>query len=418
MWLYEAGIVGGVGGVAYAAVAAVAGPPDPTEVAKCCVVILTVGVAIFALKKSAKKTAEYPATVPTPPPRAYPKYELTKESFVKICEILIDEAVDDLAAYETRVSEREWIRKMLAYNVLGGKMNRGLMVVEAGRLIFQDRNIPITNDDLCRFAVLGCCIEWLQGWLLVADDFMDSSVTRRGQPCWYRVEGVDKIAINDAFLIEMLMFKAIKRHFGHLSCYAQLVDLVMETTLQTELGQLLDLRCEHVGLNDFTLDRWTLIVKYKTAFYSFYLPVAMGMTLAGITDSREFDAARNILVVMGIYFQAQDDFLDAFGTPEQIGKIGTDIQDKKCGWLFVHAYHSLCDPKQKAYLDKHYGNCSVGSREEQNIKKIYADVGLPKLYADYEQASYDKIVSLKHAVKIVPWSVFEAFLKKIYKRSK
>ena len=51
----------------------------------------------------------------------------------------------------------------------------------------------------------------------------------------------------------------------------------METTLQTELGQLLDIKCDTAPLSAFTLDRWTAIVKYKTAFYSFYLPVAMAM---------------------------------------------------------------------------------------------------------------------------------------------
>ena len=60
-------------------------------------------------------------------------------------------------------------------------------------------------------------------------------------------------------------------------------------------------------------------------------------------------------MVMGIYFQAQDDYLDCYGTPEQIGKIGTDIQDKKCGWLFCNAYHHIGTPEQKAVLKANYG---------------------------------------------------------------
>lgn len=116
--------------------------------------------------------------------------------------------------------------------------------------------------------------------------------------------------------------------------------------------------------------------------------------------------------------QAQDDYLDCFGTPEQIGKIGTDIQDKKCGWLFAHAYHELCSPEQKKFLDTVYGKCKVDSPEEKQVKELYKQIGLPELYEKYEKESYERIMQLKGTTKQVPWSVFDIFLKKIYKRSK
>merc|ERR1719253_309091 len=309
---------------------------------------------------------------------------------------------------------------MLNYNVRGGKMNRGLMVLESGLLILKAQGKKTPNDIVVKLAILGWCIEWLQGWLLVADDFMDDSITRRGQPCWYRRPEVNKIALNDAFMIEMIVYKVLKRHFSNETYYAQLLDLVLETTFQTEVGQLLDTLCMNLDLPDFTVDRWTLIVKYKTAFYSFYCSVALGMLVAGITSKKAFDAAREPLLKMGIYFQAQDDFLDAFGTPDQIGKIGTDIQDKKCGWLFVKAFNKLASPEQKKFLEKHYGNCKIESAEEKKIKDMYKELKLEKLYHDYEQQSYEEIMAMKPAVEEanLPWSVFEMFLKKVYKRSK
>ena len=71
-----------------------------------------------------------------------------------------------------------------------------------------------------------------------------------------------------------------------------------------------------IDLKRFTLDRYRGIVKYKTAFYSFYLPVALGMIVSGINDAALYDKAREILMIMGEYFQVQDDYLDCYGAPE------------------------------------------------------------------------------------------------------
>ncbi|CAE8634272.1 unnamed protein product [Polarella glacialis] len=397
-----------------------------------CVLVPCALLLIVTLKDQAEKIAKpqrYPATEwPLPldegnPREGYPKYNAQDSagSFTKICDKLIDECVRDLdKTHELPVAEKKWLKKMLEYNTKGGKINRGLMVVVSGEKIFESKGLPVDSDTLTKLAVLGWCIEWLQAWLLIADDYMDDSQTRRGQPCWYKIDNVKQIAINDAFIVEMFVFRVLKRHFWAEPYYHQLVDLFMETTFQTETGQLLDLQCMNLGLDDFTEKRWELIVKYKTAFYSFYLPVALGMTVAGVDDRKAYDAAREPLIQMGIYFQAQDDFLDCFGTPEQIGKIGTDIQDKKCGWLFVKAYHSLASPEQKKYLDKHYGQCKVDSEEELAIRKMYKDLKLEDVYQKYEQQSYDEIMAMQPGVEAakLPWAVFDVFLKKVYKRRK
>jgi farnesyl diphosphate synthase len=71
----------------------------------------------------------------------------------------------------------------------------------------------------------------LQASLLVADDIMDRSLTRRGQPCWYKNEGVGNIAINDAFLLEAAIYQLLKSHFRKELYYVDLLELFHDVSL-------------------------------------------------------------------------------------------------------------------------------------------------------------------------------------------
>jgi len=351
----------------------------------------------------------------------YPVYDLSKpakQSFEEICDMLIEEIVAELPEmYELPMPEVNWVREMLNYNIKGGKMNRGTMVVEVGKILAESRGRSLSNADLVKLAVLGWCVEWLQAWLLMLDDVMDDSTSRRGQPCWYRNAHVQKIAINDGVTVEMIMYKILRRHFANEPCYLQLIDLFLETTFQTEVGQLLDTLCLNLTLEDFTVERWTLIVKYKTAFYSFYLPVALGMTYMGVQSQSAYDTARDILITMGIYFQAQDDYLDCFASEEVLGKRGTDIWDKKCGWLFVHAYHHLVDDEQKFILQENYGK-GPDEEKEKVVKDLYRELGLEQMYNTYEADTKVALEDQISKVTELPQEIFHIFLKKIFKRQK
>jgi len=170
-----------------------------------------------------------------------------------------------------------------------------------------------------------------------------------------------------------------------------------------------------IDLSRFTMQRYTSIVKYKTAFYSFYLPIALAMIVSGIKDPALFAKARQILLEMGEYFQIQDDVLDCYGAPEVIGKIGTDIQDNKCSWLVVKALAKV-NPKQMKILEENYGQHDP--KKVAKVKKLYIELELEQEFNEYEEASYKSIRKLMDEVTTMPIEIFEFMLGKIYKRSK
>merc|ERR1719198_1130355 len=213
---------------------------------------------------------------------------------------------------------------------------------------------------------------------LVMDDIMDASETRRGQECWYKLPDVQLNAINDGLLLEAHIYVILKKYFGdEPTLYIALMDLLHETTHQTALGQFLDLTTSEpnkVDFSRFSLSVYSDIVIYKTAFYSFYLPCALGMRLAGVTDQALYEKAKGICMNIGHLFQVQDDYLDCYGDPDRIGKIGTDIRDNKCGWL-INTALGICTPAQKRELENNYAK-GKDARAEKKVKEIFAKLDL------------------------------------------
>ena len=50
------------------------------------------------------------------------------------------------------------------------------------------------------------------------------------------------------------------------------------------------------------MEKHSFIVTYKTAFYSFYLPVALAMYMAGMSSEEDLKQAKDILIPLGEYF--------------------------------------------------------------------------------------------------------------------
>ncbi|PXF50051.1 Farnesyl pyrophosphate synthase [Gracilariopsis chorda] len=337
--------------------------------------------------------------------------------------LLFPEIVDHLLAdlrqhYDLPSEAIHYIRHNLTYNVPHGKLNRGLAVHEC-YLAFCAREHKPTAAQLRQAHVLGWCVELLQAFFLVADDIMDDSHTRRGRPCFFRLPNIAMNAINDAMILEMMIYRLLRSHFAHHAAYPHLVELFHSITYTTELGQLLDLTtsqpADHVLLHKFSEDALRRIYRYKTSHYTFYLPVALGMRLAGVCEAHKYDTAKDMCMHIGYYFQAQDDFLDAFGDPQVTGKIGTDIEDNTCTWLIVRALER-CSADDRKLLERHYGKKHKESSDR--VKQLYRKLQLPSLFAQFEQSSYERLSARIGAIDDMPTAAFELLLSKLYKRNR
>ncbi|KAK8173290.1 ERG20 farnesyl diphosphate synthase [Phyllosticta citrichinensis] len=343
---------------------------------------------------------------------------VTLQEFESVFPQLVEDVLAYCKSYNLPDNAQEWYRKNLEHNTVGGKCNRGMSVVDTTSLLL---GRDLTKDEFFLSATLGWMVELLQAFLLVADDIMDGSKTRRGSPCWYLMPEIGMVAVNDSIMLEAAIYLLLKKYFRQNKHYVDLFELFQEVGFQTELGQNCDLITapeDKVNLDNFSLEKYHFIVRFKTAFYSFYLPVALAIYFCDIATPQNLQQAKDILIPMGEYFQVQDDYLDNFADPQTLGKIGTDIQDNKCSWLVNQALN-ICTPEQRKVLEENYGRKDKDC--EARVKNLYNKLQLEKLYQEYEEKIVGEIkekISKVDESEGLKKAVFEEFLRKIYKRSK
>ena len=188
-----------------------------------------------------------------------------------------------------------------------------------------------------------------------------------------------------------------------------------------KIGQLADLLTApeaKLNFDQFSFEKYRFIVNFKTSYYSFFLPATLSLYQLDLATPKNLQQAEKILLLTGEYFQVQDDYLDGFGVPEIIGKIGTDIQDNKCSWLINEAL-KRASPQQRKVLEDNYGKKNISA--EAKVKEIYHEMDLESIYRKYED---EKVCQIKEAIYAIDESeglkkgIFEGFLNKIYKRTK
>jgi len=342
-----------------------------------------------------------------------------REGFLSLLPTLVSDLSKDPDTPQLHSHLSSHLERVINYNIHGGKLNRGISVPVTYSILHPSASA----SRLVEAALLGWTVEFLQAFYLMADDIMDGSETRRGQPCWFRREEIGLSAFNDAIIFESWVYSILRKYFRQEPCYLSLLETMLQNSKLTSYGQALDLssatnytqvRGKPGSLDSFTTSRYSCIGKYKTSYYSFVLPVHLAMRLAGIQDESVYSNATSILLDIGHYFQVCDDMLDCYGDPLVTGKLGTDIQNGKCSWLITTVL-GMCDTDQKHILEKHYG--SLEPSDVSMVRAVYQDLKVQEVFDKYEEEVHHTLMERIDQVEGIPKEVFTFFLDRIYKRT-
>ena len=289
----------------------------------------------------------------------------------------------------------------LDYNIVGGKLARARTVLEAHAMCTTDA-VSVDSPQVKAAVVFGWAVEILQAFFLIEDDVMDKGEVRRGRPCWYHVPTVGIAnAINDGLLLEQVLYELISTNPNTKQYEHAAHSILRQASMRTVLGQHLDTHPPESVL-DFTRAQWLSVVRFKTAFYTFTLPCELGILVSGRKFSEsDLSKFRSVGLLVGELFQAQDDMLDSFGTPELIGKVGRDIEEGKCTWLWYTAMELVAQEdflKQELVTLYSSSERAVDPEVVRRVKQIYKQVGVENEFQTYSGKLADDIRGLVNQI--------------------
>jgi geranylgeranyl diphosphate synthase type II len=216
---------------------------------------------------------------------------------------------------------------------LGGKRIRPVLCIMGNELFGE------INKDAWHVAN---AIELFHNFTLIHDDIMDDAPLRRGMQTVH-----EKYGLSTALLAGDVMFVAVYDYLNKLSADYLSTIIGITNTMAREVceGQQLDMDFEKK--ENVSFDEYIHMITLKTSVL-LGASLKMGAVLGAAKESDRhsvYEFGRKL----GLAFQVQDDYLDAFGDPEKFGKqVGGDIKSNKKTFLLIHALETATEiQKQK-----------------------------------------------------------------------
>jgi geranylgeranyl diphosphate synthase type II len=209
---------------------------------------------------------------------------------------------------------------------LGGKRIRPVLVLLWNELFDE------INPDAWQVAT---AIELFHNFTLIHDDIMDKAPLRRGMETVHA-----KFGENTALLSGDVMLVAAYDYLNKIntSYLHRVIYIFNKTAREVCEGQQLDIDFEKK--ENVTHDEYLHMIGLKTSVL-LAASLQLGAIMGGGSERNQhllYEFGRKL----GIAFQVQDDFLDAFGDPKKFGKqVGGDIVSNKKTFLLIHAMETV-----------------------------------------------------------------------------
>jgi len=243
---------------------------------------------------------------------------------------------------------------------LGGKRLRPVLTL---------MTTDIFNGDCKNAMNAALSVEVFHNFSLIHDDIMDDAPLRRGKPTVHEKWDINTgILSGDAMLI--MAYQLFETY--NAETFQQLAKLFSKTALEVCEGQQYDMDFEN--RDDVTIAEYLKMIEYKTAVL-----VGAAMQMGAIVANASADDQQHIYNFgknLGIAFQLQDDYLDAFGDPETFGKqVGGDIIENKKTYLYLKTLE-FSDADEQDQLQHLFSiNPTETADKIETVKQLYISSG-------------------------------------------